>query len=420
MFFSLSSCSDSTDVGLGVGPTPGGDNPKTQDVYADSLYTTQKIPQTGWILNAFSQGNSSSWRFLVGRVNDPIPGTGVLKAEGYIDVSIPSSLPDRIENESDPDSLTAQLRLPRTYLHGDTASTVQIEVRNLTEESTDTTWASRRADDSFPAPTSATEGAVSVSPTDSLVTIDLPSSWLTPDRLTTLRDTSQEFYGFKLTGPNTQEENLVVGFSSNEATLRLSHKANPDSITADYTTTKTFTHIEQVETPGDPPQNHMLVQDGSGSGLAMEWRFDQPPLDTLRNDPLNAAQIFVPIDSTTMEEESMAAPSTFARPLPKGYRIFADRASEDDAPIRLIPSAAPEAARVSDDVAFSLFRQSLTDEGPIFDRLKVFVADRESIPSNRDATLNPGLPSTLPILVQTDSLDTGPRPPRATLTVTSL
>lgn len=417
LLLSLSSCSDSTDVGLGVGPTPGGEKPKTLNVDA-ALDTTQRIPQTGWVANPLSQGGSS-WRFLVGRVNDPIPGTGALKAEGYMDVSIPSSLPDRIENENDPDSLTAQLRLSPTYLHGDTASAVQIEVRNLNEESTDTTWASRQADDSFPAPTSATQGAVSVSPTDSLVTIDLPASWLTPDRLTTLQDTSQEFYGFKLTGPDTEGENLVVGFSSSSATLRLSHKANPDSITADYTTVKTFTHIEQVGTPGDPPQNHMLVQDGSGIGLDMSWDFDQPPLDTLRNDPLNAVQIFVPIDSVTMEEESMSESSTFARPLPKGHRIFVSRSSEEDAPLRLIPTAAPGAARVSDDVAFSLFRESLSND-PIFERLKLFVADRENIPSNSDATLNSGLPSTLPVLVQTDSLATGPRPPRATLTVTPL
>jgi len=418
LFLSLSSCSDSTDVGLGVGPTPGGEGPKTLDIFP-TPDTTRKIPQTGWLQNPLS-GGDSSWRFLVGRVDDPIPGTGVLEAEAYVDLAPPSPLPDRIANESDPDSITAQLRLPRTYLHGDTASTVQIEVRNLDEASTDTTWSSRQADDSFPAPTSATQGAVSVLPTDSLLTIDLPSSWLTPDRLTTLQDTSEEFYGFKLASPST--EDLVVGFSSNSTTLRLSHKAAPDSITADYSSFKTFTHIEQADSPvEDPPDGHMLIQDGLGIGLSLSWDFDRPPLDTLRNDPLNAAQIFVPIDTATMEEESMMEPSTFARPRPKGYRIFADRSEEEDTPIRLVPSAAPEAVRMSDDVAFSLFRESFTDAGPIFDALQVFVADRGSIPSNREATLNPGLPSTLPVLVQTDdTLATGPRPPRATLTVTPL
>ncbi|MFB6271299.1 MAG: hypothetical protein ABEL51_00240 [Salinibacter sp.] len=365
------------------------------------------------MIPTITPGSSPSWRFLVGRVDDPIPGTGVLQANGYFDISLPTSIPERIRTEGRPDSIKAQLRLPRTYLHGDTTSTVKIEVLNLAG---DAEMNGARADTTFEVGSSATQGTVALSPTNTLLTIDLPPSWLTQARLDDLRrndaqkDSLNRVHGFKLTTPNT--EDVVVGFSSTSAELRLTHKVADTSVT--YSSFKTFTHIEQVGMPKDIQSPHKLIQGGTGVGLEMKWNFAKPPLDTLSNDPLNGAQIFVPID--TMEMKSYNRPS-FTRPRPKGYRMFVARSS-GDSPLRLRPSAAPGAAQVSNDVAFSLFRESLRKGSPVFDALKLFVADRKSIPTNRDATLTPGLPSTLPVLVRTDSLSPGP--PRATLTVTPL
>jgi hypothetical protein len=424
-------------VGLGVGPDSlRGGQPATLDV-VPALDTTTMVPETGREIRPTLGGTVPAWRFLVGHVNDPVGGE--IEAEGYFDVLSPSSIPAPIRTETDPDSVTAQLRLEPTYLHG-IKDSVGIEVQSLTEEAE---MNRAPADTSFPAGAAATDGPVSISPTDTLVTIDLSASWLTPDRLATLRDTSQEFHGFKLTASNSE---AVVGFSSTSATLRLTHKR--DSSQADYTSFKSFSHIERVGPPSSPPPaSHLLLQAGTGTGLAMDWQFDESPLDTLRNAPLNRAEIYVPVDSATLANETDK--QNFVRPLPKGFRMIATRHPDESTPecsqiffqllpfsdaneaclLPLVPAAAPGAALVSDNVAFPIFDQSLRrlgtsiddqSEPPVLTTFRVFIADRENTSINTSTTIQPGLPSTVPVLVQKDDDSSGPGPPRATLTVTPL
>jgi hypothetical protein len=433
---SLSACSDSSNVGLGVGPDSlEGGQPVTLDVIPD-LDTSRTRPITGE--NVRKSPPRNQWRFLVGAVDDPIPGTGEIRADGYIDFAGRSSLPAPIISAPDADSLAAELRLPTDgYRHGVSNTPMEVKVYPLTDEAemdSVRAGASFGADETEPVSVDTAQ----IVPTDSVATIRLRQSWLS-NNLEVLQNTGDDgaafednFPGFKIVAPNGQ---AVVGFSSFEATLRLTYI--PDSTTADYTGLKSFTHVEQRNVTESPPETHRLLQDGVGADLAMEWDFNEPPLDSLQNTPLNRAEIFVPVDTVALNAFSRP---NFVRPLPKGFRIIAMRASAADIPsclslrlpalpganeacvVPLVSSAAPSAARVSDNVAFRIFQQSFqrvrTGEGPIFTEFRVEIADRESTSGNTRSTIQVGLPTTLPALVPVDGGDPGP--PRATLTVTPL
>ena len=426
LLVSLTACSDSSDVGLGVGSDPlQGGEPSTIDVTPTTRDTTV-APITGDNVQERPR-SQNAWRFLVGTVDDPTPGTGTVETEGYVDFAGRSSIPSDIDS-ADPDSLTAELRLTTDYLHGRSSGPVNVEVYDLTDEAT---MDSARATERFEAASSpASVSGAQINPSDSLVTIQLQQSWIN-ENLPTLSNTGNDgadfeeaFHGFKIVAPNSE---AVVGFSSSNTALRLRRIASGDTTTADYSGLKTFTHVEQTNA-GDPPSGYRLMQDGVGTGLAMEWNFDENPLDTLESAPLNRAEIFVPNDTSALETRP-----DFERPQPQGYRIIATRASgapscsavrsvvlsdaNEACILPLDPSAAPGAALVPDNVSFPTFQQSLRrvreGQSPIFTTFRVSIADRENTSVNQAATIQPGLPTTLPVLVPVDG-------PRATLTVTPL
>ena len=441
---SLSACSDSSDVGLGVGPPSDslqGGQPLTLDVSPSLADTARDVPITGE--NARQPPNRDAWRFLAGTVNDPASGPGVIEAEGYVDFAGRNSLPSAIASADDADSLTAELRLPTVYLHGIADGEISVEVYDLTEEAT---MDSARADASFEADemNPASVSTAQISPTDSLVTIELRQNWIRQN-LTVLQDTSDDglsfednFSGFKIVAPNSE---AVVGFSSSDAALRLTHVS--DTASADFPALKTFTHITE-RNAASAPTGYKLLQGGVGAGLTMEWDFDAPPLDTLRNAPLNRAEIFVPVDTSELNRRT--GPD-FSRPLPSGFRVVATRHPDPDTPscsnifgvlglatgnractLPLVSSAAPAAALVSNDVARPIFAQSFrrvretngTSDPPLFTTFRVFAADRQSADSGSRATLQPGLPTTVPVLIPDQTAPEDPGPPRATLTVTPL
>lgn len=435
LLVSLTACSDSSDVGLGVGSGLQGGTPSTLDVTPDVRDTTV-APITG-IRRDSAQGrppaqsqNQNAWRFLVGSVDDPTPGTGVVTANGYLDFAGRDDLPEDLQNAS-PDALTAELRLTTDYLHGHSSGTMDVEVYDLTSEADMDSARATASFDAAPSPVSV--NGAQINPSDSLVTIQLKASWITGNIGTLLRtgsDFEEAFSGFKIVAPNSE---AVVGFSSSTAALRLrTVSSSNDTTTADYPSLKTFTHIERTGA-GDPPPGYRLMQGGVGKGLAMEWAFRDSPLDTLESAPLNQANIFVPNDTSALE-----TPSGFERPQPQGYRIIATRSSgapscpvvrsvtlsdaNEACVLPLVPSAAPASALVPDDVARPTFRQSFQrvrdDQSPVFTTFRVHIADRENTAVNEAATVRPGLPTTLPVLVPVDG--TEPGPPRATLTVTPL
>ncbi|WP_233992751.1 hypothetical protein [Salinibacter altiplanensis] len=435
---SLAACTDSSDVGLGVGSDPlQGDNPATVDAVPD-VGTTRVPPITGD--NVRNRPRSqSAWRFLVGSVDDPVSGTGLVEAEGYVDFAGRSNdVPSEIENAS-PDARAAELRLKTDYFHGHSTESIDVEVYDLTEEAD---MDSARATASFNAdasPVSVDTAQINLSDSDSLVTIRLQESWVNdhPEVFQTGEDFESNFHGFKITAPSSE---AVVGFSSSDATLRLRTVSSGETTTADYSGLQTFTHVEQ-RSAGDPPSGYRLMQDGVGTGLTMEWSFDENPLDTLESAPLNRAEIFVPNDTSALDSlDSAENISNFERPQPQGYRIIATRASSPDVPLcreiqstvfpisdedctlPLDPTAAPTAALVPDNISFPIFQQSLqrvrSGQSPVFTTFRVHIADRANTSVNQATTIQPGLPTTLPALVPKGG--TEPKPPRATLTVTPL
>jgi hypothetical protein len=345
--------------------------------------------------------------------------------DGYVDFAGRDDLPSDIAS-ADRSSLTAELRLTTTdYLHGSSSESMDVEVYDLTSEADMDSARATASFDAAPSPVSINEAQIN--PSDSLVTIRLKASWVR-ENIGTLRRTGSDFedafFGFKIVAPNSK---AVVGFSSSTASLRLRTGSGDDATTADYPGLKTFTHIERTGA-GDPPPGYRLMQGGVGKGLTMEWAFRESPLDTLESAPLNQANIFVPNDTSALETRS-----GFERPQPQGYRVIATRSSgapscpvvgavtlsdaNEACVLPLVPSAAPASALVPDGVARSTFRQSFQrvrdDQSPVFTTFRVHVADRENTSVNRAATVQPGLPTTLPVLVPVDG-------PRATLTVTPL
>ncbi len=438
LLVSFTACTDSSDVGLGVDSGLQGGSPSTLDVTPDVRDTTV-APITG-ITRDSAQGrppaqsqNQGAWRFLVGKVDDPTPGTGVVTADGYVDFAGPDDLPEDLQ-DANPDALTAELRLTTDYLHGDSSETMDVEVYDLMSEADMDSARSTASFDAAPSPVSVE--TATINPSDSLVTIRLKASWISGN-IGTLRgsDFEEAFYGFKIVAPSSE---AVVGFSSSTASLRLRTGSGDDATTADYPSLKTFTHVERTGA-GAPPSGYRLMQGGVGKGLAMEWDFGKSPLDTLESAPLNQTNIFVPNDTSALDSlDSAENASNFERPQPQGYRIIATRSSgapscpavgsvrfsstDEACVLPLVPSAAPASALVPDDVARSTFQQSLQrvrdDQSPVFTTFRVHVADRENTSVNQAATVQPGLPTTLPVLVPNGG--TEPGPPRATLTVTPL
>lgn len=412
----LPACDDASNVGLGVGPDSLRGGVAKQVTVAPALDTTRQPPLTGLQF----QPEQQTWRFLVGRVDDPLSGT--IEADAYLDVLGRISFPDEIFS-AESSELAAELRFTTSYLHGDSTSTVDVRLRDLTEEAV---MHQARADTTFPAESEIITTAT-VTPTDSLVTLDLPQSWIS-EQLSTLRDTSDQggafqeaFHGFKLEATGG---NAVVGFAASTPKLRLTHTA--DSVSADYLGFKTFTHIARPAngTPPEVPENYILLQDGIGTQLNMEWDFGANPLDSLSQSPLNRAEIYVPVDTIALKERSGS--ETFVRPIPRGYRMVLVR---DDAQQSLalnanaLPGAAHALNRAPSDVnnpgVFPFFEQSLLGS-EVFSTYQVIVADRSSSSVSVGETLSIGLPSTLPALVPRPEANLPAGAPRAVLIVTPL
>jgi len=157
------------DVGLGVGSDPlQGGEPSTIDVTPTTRDTTV-APITGDNVQERPR-SQNAWRFLVGTVDDPTPGTGVVETEGYVDFAGRSDLPPAIDT-ADAEDLTAELRLTTDYFHGRSTESMEVEVYDLTDEAT---MDSARATERFEAaPSAVSVNGAQINPSDSLVTIQL-------------------------------------------------------------------------------------------------------------------------------------------------------------------------------------------------------------------------------------------------------
>ena len=430
------SCSDPTGVGSELVGSGGQGTPEVYEVLPDTFGTDTSPTLTGLSLSL--PNDNRSWRFLAGTVKDPI--SGIIEAEGYVDFL--GTAPRTGTIISDPaDSLDAELRLQPSYFHGDTLSTYQVNVFEIRDEAdmdrapADTSFEVRRQLGS----------TVSVSGrqlTDSLITLPLPETWIR-DHITAIQSDTfgTAVNGFKIVAanePTSADRQVVTGFGLNGTTLRVSATAD----TVDFRASKSFTHIERRGSPDQPLEDRILLQDGAGKGLLMGWDYSRPVFtDTLKNTPLNQAEITAPIDVSTMEA-SIAEEPSFNRPEVNGYRVFATLAPEETFPDGDRPTcnelglpqspndsatcvlftnttAAPEAALVSSEISFTIFERVLFDT-PLFTQFRFEIANRASANASTQSTIQRGLPSTLPVLVRTDTSLATENLPRATVVVTPL
>ena len=412
----FAACDDPSTVGAGVGPNPlEGGAPVTLDV-APSTFDTVNEPST--------TGNNNplqSWRMLLGQVNDPLAGT--VSANSYFDVVGRATLPNDFY-ELPPEQLTAQIKMVRSYTHGDTTGTVDVAVYDLTEEM-DVVGAT--SDQTFPS-ASAPFHTASYATNDSLVTIDLPTEWIA-DNIEVLRDTTdgganfnEDFHGFRLVA---EGGDAVNGFGRTGVRLELG--GVPDSVsTVLYSTNSVFTHIERTNAPA-PPANREVLVDGVGKDLTFAFDFGASPLDTLANASVNRVDLILPVDTTAWNTDR---PEHFVRPRSEiGYRVIATRpetapscaevntaaASDTTCVLPLAELLFPEAALVDATTGLVVFQESLLGNS-VFTRYRVEVSSARS-GSN---TIGVGLPSTTPVVVYSPGADDDENIPRASITVTPL
>lgn len=426
LLVTLTSCSDPSGVGLGAGEDPleGGD-PTVETVLPDTIYTEASAPRTGL------SGAQQTWRFLAGAVSAGGANSsyGRVQADGYFDVQAPDNIPTSIAltlgGPNPSDSLNATLRLQTNYVHGDTSEEVTFRLHNLREEAE---MNGARADTTFEVENTAIGSYPGRSPTDSVITLSLPDSWV-ESNAGLLRDTSRlgpDFHGFRLSAPDAE---AAVGFEHATARLRLSRSDSDERV--DYLVEKSFSNVRR-QTPSSPPADRLLLQDGVGDQLVIEW--DQDRLDSLRGSPLNRAAIIIPTDPDTA-----SLGESFVRPNPT-YRVTATRengapacgqlqtfevTSDGDVCGLPLPTGTTTGTdiRVDERSSFNIFERLLVDtEGsfpPTLSRYRTQVVDRPGPPQNASETVQVGLPSTLTTLVPTPGPDTS-MAPRLEFTVTPL
>ncbi|MFB6248695.1 MAG: hypothetical protein ABEL97_09015 [Salinibacter sp.] len=420
VLLSIASCSDPASVGAGLGPDSlSGGDPEIRNIVASSLDTARVPPLTGFAGSLL--GQDRTWRVLTGRVDDPLAGS--VEAEGYIDFFGSEDRPSTFQ-DLPASAFDVKLRLRRSYLHGDTTSSLSVQLYDLAENAE---MGGAPADTSFAAEaTPVRSEAYSVAPTDTLVSLSLPDAWV-EEHITTLKDSARfddgSFDGFRLT---TTSGNAVVGYEHGSATLRMASESD----TVDFQVQKTFTHVER----GQPPtlgEDRLVLQDGVGVGLSMAWTDGR--IDSLAdaNVLLNRTQISVPVDTTLLTPPEG---SDFVRPLPSGYRLLATRvegapsctalrlfqipAREGQCIFPTVPAWVPVAARPVADRAFAVFDRWFTAGAP-FSRFRMEITARASSNPTGRATALRGIPSTTPVVIRTDA-PTEEALPRAILTVTPL
>jgi hypothetical protein len=372
-------------------------------------------------------GAASAWRVLVGSVDDPLAGT--ITANGYVDFFGLSRVPSSFY-QLPPEQLRAQLKMTRSYQHGDTTATLNVALYDLTEE-----MDARDATSNQTFPRAATPiRTVSFSANDSLITIDLPTEWIA-DNIEALRDTTdagdafeERFHGFQLA---TEAGGAVMGFG--RGTLRLELSGVADSVaTVAYPGRQLFSHVERSAAP-PPPDARQVMVGGVGQAVQFSFDFAAPPLDSLDNAPVNRVDLILPVDTTAWSQNR---PANFVRPNTEAeYRLLATRA--DDAPpcsdvttaaltpegtpcfVPLVSSLFPDAALVNASTGLAIFQESFLS-GSVFTTYRLEVAPRQSSTNLRGI----GLPSTLPVVVygpeaESSEVDAG-NLPRASVTVTPL
>ncbi|SHK77985.1 hypothetical protein [Rhodothermus profundi] len=271
-------CDDPSAVGIGLIGEEG--VPVLVRLPADSVLVAQQKDRTG-----------NAAQVLAGRVADPAIGT--LAATGYLDFTMP------LGTRVDTTIVSVQLQLRRSYLYGDTLSSVTLALHDMLED-----WPFSGVASDTTLPAGPQVRTFTFTPTDTLLQVALPAEWIAAHD-TTLRSRTfaTSFHGFQLA---PVAGNAVVGFQL-EATRLLVITATD---TLRLTTSKALTTIAREATV-PPPEGRLWLQDGTGQVVRLRFNF---LADSVREAGLHAALLEVPLDSTQ-------TPPGFVRPLPVSVRL---------------------------------------------------------------------------------------------------
>ena len=293
----LSACQDSSQVGLGL-IDENSPSPNVRVLGATAVDTVRYDLVTSGFADL---STPSQTRVLVGNVRDPLYGDAT--ATAYIDATVPSTaLPSGF---ADRPVTGVRLELSRDYAYGDTTASFPVELRQITA-----TWAPT----GLPADTTLSTGGLlttsTVSGADSLVTFDLPQSWIDANAGLFSRTTfTADFEGFELRAPEMPAgDGAVFGFNVARIDANTAAKSYLRVVTAQDTVRFRISEVYSRLTPGTPgmaPAGRLLLRAGSGTGAKLSFGY----ADVLRQ-PLSQAVLRLPLDA-----DLAGAQGTFKRPL---------------------------------------------------------------------------------------------------------
>lgn len=281
----FTACEDASNVGIGLVDEDQGGQP---DVRSIDLAEFQSAP--------LSRPAGSLPRVLSGLVDDPLIGT--IESEGYFDLASTSGSAFR-SNEVQ----TAALHLRPTYTYGDTSAGVVFAIRQIDED-----WESS----GLPPDTTISTGAVirefEFTPSDSLVIIDLPESWVMEnDEALRSTEFGQDFHGFRL---EHVSGNAVVGFAGESHLL-----AFTESDSAVFPVSRTYSAARRIEDGNIPPER-LLYQAASGPITSFEVDMST---DALTNAAINQVSLAFQADTVTLESQK---PAGFHRPIIRNLDLY--------------------------------------------------------------------------------------------------
>ncbi len=367
---SLAACEDPSNVGINL-VEQGGE----PEIVHLAPTTFQNVPLQDVTGNA-----TIVQRPIAGRVDDPELGT--IEAFGDVDFIIPSGVTEAFRNGN---VTSARLKLVPIYIYGDTTAIVTLALRDFPEE-----WESTGAiaDTVF---TSSSEiiTQFSFTPTDSLLYVDLPQTWLSAVD-STLRSTlfNSTFHGLQL---EPVAGNAIVGFSPSQ--IRLEVVSAND--TTSYTVSKTFTHTTRTSAT-QIFSDRLVLRDGAGPGIDVQFDFS-----TILNDrAVNNIQFRFPADTLALSE---SAPPNFSRPQLREIALFG--ITDDNQSVELDRAVfSSEGVFVFDTVNLIDVVQNMLLNNSIFTRFRL------GVPPQRNSV------NAVLIYQPTD----GPSNPEAVITVTPI
>ncbi len=261
-------------------------------------------------------------RVLAGMVDDPMLGR--YEVQGYFDITALTSEEFRAGVVE-----SAELRLRRTYVYGDSTSKIQAALRQIDEA-----WDS----DDISVGASFATGPVITEfnflATDTLVVVPLPDSWVSKhDAALRNEDIGNLLHGFRI---DPVAGNAVVGFGPQGSSLFAS--TGSDSLS--HPLGRAYPFVSHTA-PAATPEGRFLMQ--AGIGPTPEFSLSVSSEIHASGDPLsvNRATLTLWADTLTLLQN---APTNFERPLLRTLDLYT-RAPGDTAYVVLGRSTMDEEGR---------------------------------------------------------------------------